>query len=272
MAASIATIKQHFPEIKGYTRAHGWDVYCERHPLHYLPLRTHIMRNLDTVFFIAQNGKDYYSKLLPQFSSKYTYSALGTKNHGIINPQNNSSTFNMFSCSNIIPLKNLSLMIDALSCINDISINWVHFGTGPNEDEIILYAKQKLAAKQNIEFDFKGFVFNDKIHEYLAINHIDFLINCSTTEGVPVSMMEAMSFGVPVIGTNVGGVSEIISDSQNGYLLSAMPSKQEVAATITKLCNLQPKDRDQMRQNAFTTWNTKFNADINYAAFISMIK
>jgi glycosyltransferase involved in cell wall biosynthesis len=85
-------------------------------------------------------------------------------------------------------------------------------------------------------------------------------------------MMEAMSFGIPVIGTNVGGVSEIIEHETNGFLLSPTPSKEEVAAAIERFCSLTHDEVQTMRNNAYNTWDTKFNAQKNYKEFIRLIQ
>ena len=68
-AYSIAKLKIKHPQIKAFTRAHGWDIYFERAKYNYLPLRSFILKNLDKIFSISKNGKDYilkkisYSKL-----------------------------------------------------------------------------------------------------------------------------------------------------------------------------------------------------------------
>lgn len=273
MSASIAHLKIKYPKIKGFSRAHGWDVYSERHPFCYLPMRKFISSKLQAIFFISKNGKSYYQKLLPNYSSIFLHSPLGTTNETIfVNKNNETQSFVMVSCSSIIPLKNLWIMIDALSIISNTTIHWIHFGDGIEEQEIKKYAETKLKDKSNIDYLFKGFVSNSNVHRYYSNNHIDFLINCSTTEGIPVSMMEAMSFGIPVIGTNVGGVSEIIEHGENGYLLSPTPLAQEVANAIEKLCNLPHESMQALRANAYNTWNTKFNAETNYSRFIESIK
>lgn len=272
MSVSIANLKQKYPQIKGFSRAHGWDVYFERHPLGYLPLRYYISKHIDKIFFISQNGQSYYVNKFNIFSKKYAYSPLGTKNSLNLELIKKNKGIQIISCSSIIPLKNIRLMIDALSYITNYTIHWVHIGVGYLEDEIKEYATVSLGSKNNISFEFKGFMENEEVLQYYKSIHVcSALLNCSTTEGVPVSMMEAMSSGIPVIGTNVGGVSEIIEHETNGYLMSQFPSKVEVAATIERFCNLSDEEMFTMQNKAFTTWNTKYNADVNYKKYIQSI-
>lgn len=49
---------------------------------------------------------------------------------------------------------------------------------------------------------------------------VDVFINLSTNEGVPVSIMEAISFDIPIVATDVGGTSEIVTD-ETGILVSS---------------------------------------------------
>jgi glycosyltransferase involved in cell wall biosynthesis len=80
--------------------------------------------------------------------------------------------------------------------------------------------------------------------------------------------MEAMSFSIPVIGTNVGGVAEIIDNGKNGYLLSANPEVKEIIDALTRLYNLDEAAYLDLRRNAYQTWQNKFNAEANYSELI----
>ena len=81
-------------------------------------------------------------------------------------------------------------------------------------------------------------------------------------------MMEAMSVGIPCVGTNVGGVSEIIEDGNNGLLHDDGLSVETVAHLIEAL----DEDRlHSMAENAKNTWQNKFNAEKNHTAFLKRL-
>ena len=82
--------------------------------------------------------------------------------------------------------------------------------------------------------------------------------------------MEAMSFGIPVIATNVGGNSEIVNN-ENGYLLEERPTSQQVANKIEQFYNLSVDKYNKNKKAAFKTWDNKFNAHKNYTQFIADI-
>ncbi|HXH19434.1 MAG TPA: hypothetical protein VNJ07_10160, partial [Chitinophagales bacterium] len=56
---AIARIKESHPEVKTITRAHGWDVYFERHHPPYLPLREYILSHMDRIAVISGHGRNY---------------------------------------------------------------------------------------------------------------------------------------------------------------------------------------------------------------------
>lgn len=58
--------------------------------------------------------------------------------------------------------------------------------------------------------------FRDNIYDYLA--HLDALLMPSLHEGLPYVLLEAMSLGVPVIASRVGGLAEVLRDGQTGWL------------------------------------------------------
>ncbi|MDO4189560.1 MAG: hypothetical protein Q4D29_11285, partial [Lachnospiraceae bacterium] len=113
---------------------------------------------LDKLFFISEYGKDYYHKTYHIIAGeKHDLRKLGTCNPFGIGYYCKSNIINIVSCSRIIELKRIDLIIKALSMIEDITIDWKHFGDGPLLDDMKELAIQLLSKKHNISYDFKGY-------------------------------------------------------------------------------------------------------------------
>ncbi len=82
----------------------------------------------------------------------------------------------------------------------------------------------KLLKKLNLDSCIKILGVRQDIPELMR--NLDVLLLTSSTEGVPMVILEAMSSGVPCISTSVGGISEVINDGENGWLV---PPKDPVA-------------------------------------------
>ncbi len=62
-----------------------------------------------------------------------------------------------------------------------------------------------------------GYGSIDDLMLFFKENSVDLFINASITEGTPVSIMEAISCGIPIIATDVGGNPEIVSEKMENY-------------------------------------------------------
>ena len=131
--------------------------------------------------------------------------------------------------------------------------------------------KEKASSElQNISFEFMGNRENSEILDFYSTNHIDLFINLSSSEGIPVSIMEALSSAIPVLATNVGGVKEIVN-IKNGYLIDKDLECQKISSTIEEHLNLNSKKNSLMRKNAYAFWWENYNATKNYKQFINYI-
>lgn len=81
---------------------------------------------------------------------------------------------------------------------------------------------------------FEGWVSGDKKIELL--NKSDAYILPSYKEGLPISILEAMSYGMPIVSTPVGGIPEIVSNGENGYLVEP-GNKEDIYKAIMSLLN-----------------------------------
>jgi colanic acid/amylovoran biosynthesis glycosyltransferase len=271
-ALSVAWLKREWPGIKAIARAHRWDIYFETHTPAYLPLRTFIIKSLDRCYCISEHGLNYLNALTRgKFASHLKLSLLGTSNNSLTLCGYNTNKLVLVSCAYIIQTKRVHLIIEALSLIDDIQIEWTHFGHGALMEKTEKLAQETLVAA-NIKYEFKGDTPNDDILKFYADNKVDLFISSSGSEGLPVSMMEAMSYGIPVIGTDVGGVAEIVEDGYNGFLLTGNPVANDIAQVIENFWKLSENQKQLFRTNAFNTWRTKYNAVKNYTEFANEVE
>lgn len=245
--------------VKCVSRFHGTDLYEEACG-GYKPFRKWLFKGLDLAVPISEHGKRYLMERYGCDAPKtIEVHRLGVFDHGI-NPQGEEEAFQMVSCSNIVPVKRVSLLAEAIGNL-DFRVDWVHIGDGPMRSDV---EKAIAMCPDHVHVTLLGAMSNAKVLEYYSTHHIDLFVNVSESEGVPVSIMEAFSFGVPVIATNVGGVAEIVDDTV-GKLISKDISAQQLAKKISEFRD--HSDKEEMRICARSKWEQMCCAERSYSAF-----
>lgn len=247
--------------IKIVARANGYDLYNERMLGLHQPYKSLMDKMINFQLFDAELNRKYYIDhfAYDKTNSKYILAYLGIPDRGI-ERYKRSNNIRVVSCASLIPLKRVNLIIDELSLINDKNIEWIHFGDGELNSELKELAKTKLGS--NIKYDFKGYVDNKDIVKYYKNNSIDLFIHLSETEGCPVSLSEAASFGIPIIATDAGGVKEIVSDEM-GKLIPVDFKKGTVADFINYFCTLNNDEVLKYRETARKVFLEKFDTKNN---------
>lgn len=267
--STLLAILKSKKKIKGFiSRAHRFDLYEERNKLGYIPFRKFQLQNVSKLFLISKNGLEYIEERYPKFKRKYELSYLGIENdYPFEFDENKIKSYLLVSCSRVVDIKRVDLLLKALALIKELPIHWVHFGDGPLFEAVKKEAEKTL--KGNITFDFKGMVPNPDVVKYYQTHFVDCFINVSTSEGLPVSIMEAIGYGIPIIATDVGGTSEIVNPI-TGYLLSKNISPKEISDSIKKTFTTISKNREA-RQNIHKFWQNHFNAKKNYEDFCNTL-
>ena len=257
---------------KVISRAHRYDLYLEEN---YQPLKKEILNIVDNVYPCSKEGELYLKEKYKysNYKEKIKYGYLGTINKNIFKLKDKNSTINLISCSNTIPLKRVDLIVEGLSNLSEkvtkkYTISWIHIGDGVEQENIKKLSENKL---KNISFKFVGGISNKEVLDFYKENDIYLFLHMSSSEGLPVSMMEVQSFGIPMIATDVGGVSEIVNE-KTGILLSANPEIKEITEAIEKMINLSNKESQEYQKNSYNNWKENFNAEKNYLKFIKEIK
>lgn len=255
--------------VKTICRTHRWDLYSEENSYNYLPFQRQIIESVDTLFSISEDGVKYLSDKYADLAKKIKCSYLGTRDYGTNPLKNKDNSFVIVSCSNLIPVKRVNLLIDGLEELGRISdskeIVWIHFGTGQYHEQIESYAQEKL--QKCISYQFAGQVSNQELMRYYQNNHVDVFVNVSSSEGIPVSIMEAASFSIPIIATDVGGTKELVVDGVNGILLPKEFKTEQLSEAISTLMNDSEK-REEMGLKSRQIWSNSFNSQKNYSGFV----
>jgi glycosyltransferase involved in cell wall biosynthesis len=80
-----------------------------------------------------------------------------------------------------------------------------------------------------------------------------------------------MAHGIPVLSVDVGGVHEIVNHRQNGLLIPAAATDNEIRSALEDFIALSPEAKNTMRRNALKTYKEKFSAYQNYHSFVETV-
>ena len=197
---------------KSIARGHGSDIFAGIQPFPITPLR--------------------YAFI----SSKTFVHRLGVeKRENIISKWTGDETIRVLSCAYIVDFKRIPLIAESLALFcnqSGVKVHWTHIGGGVNLDN---YLKQ-LSSHPLLTTEFTGSVPKERVVDLMKESNPHLFVHLSRLEGLPVSVMEAMSMGVPCIATSAGGTSELV-DSTVGALLPIEVSPQDVANAIREVTN-----------------------------------
>ena len=267
-ALTLAMLRKENKSLKCVARAHRWDVFADKNTIPYLPFKSFIINNLSQTYSISDAGKSYFEHYLNRnLDNKVVVSRLGKFNGRQPNMNKQPNSVLICSCSELISVKHVDKIIEVISHSQTKNIRWVHFGDGPLRAELEQLAQEKLP---NVQYEFRGIVANDKILDFYAENHVDLFINLSASEGIPVSIMEALSAGIPVVATNVGGTPEIVKQ-QNGFLVDADFNVEDVAKIVDDYLAMSNDIHLKYRLNAYNFWYKNYEAGRNYGVFGELI-
>lgn len=252
---------------KFVTRCHRVDIYEYAECTKYIPMRNYIFDNVDYILSISDDGKEYLMNNYGLVEENIKVMRLGTFDKGErYSPK--GKRLKIISCSWIRPIKRIELIIEALKNVT-IPIEWIHYGDGEGFENIKT-AIDKLN-NQLVHCTLAGKKINKEILNIYASEDFNIFINVSENEGVPVSIMEAMSFGKIVIATNVGGTGEIVFNSQNGFLLEKEFNVGYLTKIFENIYNMSSEEYLKMCRESRRIWNDKCNADINYGKFVEFL-
>ena len=219
-AYSKAKISESFDEFQ--VKNYGFSLSLQK------KVRSFSIKKSDIVVTPSQHLKNFILNL--GFKNK-----IEIINNGVFIPEENTNIFtndqiNITIVSRLVSHKNIEKIIKAISDLNSPLINLNIIGDGPELNQL-----QKISLESNNKDNiiFHGKLNRDEI-DHIFLNS-DIYIQASNYEGLPHSLLEAMSYGIPVLCTPVGECKEILGNEDRGYILDLPVSKNNIKSKISEI-------------------------------------
>ncbi len=240
-------------------------------------LKNFVFRNVEkhlakyTDVLITINDEDYSACQNWKAKKKYKISGIGVSGDKISNalPRDKAreslglkDEFVILTVSEFTKNKNYPVMLKAISNLKDKNIKYFICGTGSEMEKM-----KKLAHELGLDdvVYFLGYVKN--VPDIMSAS--DVFLTASHREGLALSVIEAMNFALPIVGSNVRGVRDLVQENENGYLCE----KDDVAAftsALEKLYNdktlratLGQKSLEKSKQYSLENVNSELEAIYN---------
>ena len=154
--------------------------------------------------------------------------------------------------------KGINTLIDAIKNIPDMTLKIA--GTGP------LYNSLSHLNIPNVEL--LGFKQGKELED-LVQNAMYVIVSSECYENNPLSIIEAMAMGIPVIGSNIGGIPELINNEKNGFLFETK-NAHDLESKIQKALAITDHQYFELSQNAISFAKANFSEEAHYQKLISV--
>lgn len=251
-------------------RGHGGDIYMHRAARGFHPGRRH-HRQLRHVFPVSNAGVVALQE--QGFDpARLSVARLGVTQSPIAKyvPEHQ---WRMVTCSNTAPVKRLDLIARAVALLADqgYPIRWLHVGDTQMAQGSLADLLSHLGSPPTV-LSAAGRLPATQVREAIRDFAPHVFVNASSTEGVPVAVMEAFSLSLPVLATDAGGTGEIVRDRDNGHLLPVEICANELAEAIKNFAELPQDTVRRYRNAALETWRSVCDAHTNYQHFATALE
>ena len=151
---------------------------------------------------------------MPSAKIRTIHNGVDLEHYAYRGPREGRTDLRAVTVARLDPVKDQATLLRAVRLIADkdpsFSIDVV--GDGPSRSEL-----ETLRAELRLEHHCRFHGFQDDVRPFLA--QADFFVLSSISEGIPLTLLEAMAMGLPGIATDVGGNREVIVPGETGYLI-----------------------------------------------------
>lgn len=244
-------------------RAHTSDIYDHQIVFRSRRVRSWLLKSVDRVYTISSAGLEYFRNRFPEAAHKFRLARLGSTRLFSTSAEEPSSDgpVELLTVARLHPVKRLGLIMDVLAKVAglnpDKELRWTIDGDGQCMEALV--DKARALRVPNLQVRFAGALSNVEIQEQLSRTPPHWFIMMSYSEGIPISMGEAMSYGVPVITTEVGAIGEL-ADSGCGILFPRDIDSEECARLLSSKI-FDPELRRAFGARARAKWEGCFNSE-----------
>lgn len=226
---------------------------------------------------ISEHGKNELLEIIGEgYKEKIKVIHVGVKvSSNLQETSENKKLFTIVTPANLVEVKGHKYLIKACSILLKKGIKnfqCIFYGRGPLKIRLENLIKER---KLTDYIKMPGVIPHEKLMEMYKNQEIDVIILPSITtnkgehEGIPVSLMEAMSYGIPVVSTHTGGIPELLSDGA-GTMVEEKNSEQ-LADALEKLIRDKELATETGRRG-YCKVDEEFNLNKNVEVLLEMMR
>lgn len=158
--------------------------------------------------------------------------------------------------------KNQGLLMEAIKELKNPDVICLIIGEDPSRDQAY---QRKLNSLKGDNVFLLGTKHN--VADYLVAS--DAFVLSSLNEGMPISVLEAMSYGLPVIATPAGGLTGMIKDNVNGFIAEDF-SKPAFVKALQSYMNLEKHQKENIAAENRKVFSEKYSIGVCAAAYLTL--
>ncbi|MCD4743793.1 MAG: glycosyltransferase family 4 protein [Desulfobacteraceae bacterium] len=160
--------------------------------------------------------------------------------------------------------KGIKTLIDAFIKLKSNTLRLVVVGTGPLQEKLMLYTSKQ--GIKNVEF--KGYLTGSKLEKAIQESKC-IVVPSEWYENCPMSVLETLAYGKPVIGANIGGIPELIDRESDGLIFKSGDS-EDLTVKIETLMSYSNEKLLEMGKHGRNKIENHYNAENHYSELINL--
>lgn len=209
-----------------------------------------MIREVDALLVLSEEWRTFFRE---NFDQDRIYIVNNIVAANVYVPKITEGETSMIFLGRIGERKGVFDLLEAIAGIQNECRGKVSFYIGGDGDTVKL--KNSITEEGVADLvEFIGWVSGEQKRQLLQKSHV--MILPSYNEGLPISLLEAMSYGMPLISTHVGGIPNILTDGENGFVVEP-GNKNQIGRAIEnyidnpRLINLHGQKSFQLAESFF---------------------